>query len=214
VAKKQTKDKKLDDTQNLGLFKETLSVMFGLNEKTINRVMAIVSNSEDKLNVKTYITRDKAGPRAVAWLRKAIEYARHEGSAKHEDDNTDFELTKDFDLEATARQERPRDVKQQPQDDVPPMENMKDCTFKDYLIEFAETEAEAKADEHRDIEMKHKNPDRYYAKEKQEAIDAKRDAQKSGNAQKMRAIDARLRANQEEEKARRAAEQEAKAGGL
>jgi len=125
------------DPQNLGLFKETLAVLFGLNQKTIDRVMAIVSNSEDKLNVKTYIVRDKSGPRAVEWLRKAIAYARTEGSQKHEDDV--FDLSKDQDLESTARirKAEQHEFDHPQQDEVIDMEKpIKECTFRDYLMEL------------------------------------------------------------------------------
>ena len=131
-SKKKTAKEK-EDKQKHGLFKEKFSVMFGMKDKTIDSITAIVSNSDDKLNVKTYIARDKAGPRAVAWLRKAIEYARHEGSAKHEDGSENFDKTKDMDLEATARQERPQERPQEfepPQDDEISMEKpIKECTL-------------------------------------------------------------------------------------
>ena len=90
MAKKKSTQKKHKDIQNLGLFKEVMSVLFGLQPKQMDRIMDIINNSEDKLNVKTYIVRDKAGPRAVKYLRLAVEYARHEGSQKHEED--DFQI--------------------------------------------------------------------------------------------------------------------------
>lgn len=154
------------DPQNLGLFKETLAVLFGLNQKTIDRVMAIVSNSEDKLNVKTYIIRDKSGPRAVEWLRKAIAYARTEGSQKHEDDV--FDLSKDQDLESTARiQKAEQHEFDHPEDEVITMDKpIKECTFKDYLMELQVSDDPAQALQ--DVKTAVRNPERYA---KQRAVD-------------------------------------------
>lgn len=177
MAKKKEASKKKADTQNLGLFKETLAVLFGLQPTTIDRIMAIVSNSEDKLNVKTYIARDKAGPRAIAWLRKAIEYARHEGSAKHETGEDDFEFTKDPDLESTARGERPQEF-EQPQDEVIDMEKpIKECTFRDYLIELQVSDDPAQA--MLDVKTASRSPDRYRKQQAADAVTKERDVKRA-----------------------------------
>ncbi len=173
MAKKKLSKKA--DTQNLGLFKETLSVLFDLHPITIGRIMAIVSNSEDKLNVKTYIARDKAGPRAVAWLRKAIEYARHEGSQKHETDDDEFELTKEPDLESSARNERP---KFEPQEDELDMEKpIKECTFRDYLMELQVSDDPAQALQ--DVKTAARNPDRYTKQRNADIVQKQREVQQA-----------------------------------
>jgi len=179
------------DTQNLGLFKETLSVMFGMHAKTIDRIMDIVSNSNDKLNVKTYIARDKAGPRAVAWLRKAIEYARHEGSAKHEDGSDDFEFTKDADLESTARNERPQEF--EPEENELDMEKpIKECTFRDYLMELQVSDDPAQA--LHDVKTAARNPDRYAKQRASDTVQKEREVQQAkddpNQAEKLRVIQA------------------------
>lgn len=155
--------------------------MFGMNQKTIDRIMAIVSNSDDKLNVKTYIARDKAGPRAIAWLRKAIEYARHEGSAKHEDDSDEFDKTKDMDLEASARNERPHERPQefdQPQDDAISMEKpIKECTFRDYLMELMVSDDPAQAMV--DVKTAARSPDRFRKQQQAAAVTKERDVKQA-----------------------------------
>jgi len=209
VAERQSKKK--TDTQNLGLFKETLSVMFGLHPNTIDRVMAVVSNSEDKLNVKTYITRDKAGPRAVAWLRKAIEYARHEGSAKHEDDDTDFELTKEFDIEQTARDERPRRF-EQPQDEIIDMDKpIKECTFRDFLmmeVEISDDPIQGRLD----AQAAARNPDRYRKEKIKDNVNTKRDVQQSQDdphkAEKLRILQRKIQTQKDEEQLSKKTQQE------
>lgn len=176
TKKKDNKKKAKTDTQNLGLFKETMSVLFELQPATIDRIMAIISNSEDKLSVKTYIVRDKAGPRAVAWLRKAIEYARHEGSSKHEADADEFEMTKDSDLESTARNERPQEFEQQ--DDVIDMEQpIKECTFRDYLMELQVSDDPTQA--MLDVKTATRNPDRYRKQQDADTVSKERDVKRA-----------------------------------
>jgi len=198
------------DPQNIGLFKETLSVLFGLNKKTIDRVMAIISNSEDKLNIKTYIIRDKAGPRAAEWLRKSIAYARKEGSAKHETDDDYFDLSKDQDLESTARAREQQEFDELPSEEIDMDKPIKECTFRDYLLEF-ESSAETSQEMHRDVEMASKRPDAYGREQMKKNVNAKRDIQQSDGdpdkAQKLRIIDKRLQAQKEEELLKKKTEQ-------
>lgn len=201
--------KKNKDPQNLGLFKESLSVLFGLNKTTIDRVMAIISNSEDKLNVKTYIIRDKAGPRAVEWLRKSIAYARKEGSAKHETDVDYFDFSKDQDLESTARAREQDEFDELPSEEIDMDKPIKECTFRDYLLEF-ESGGETSAEIHRDVEMAAKRPDAYSREQIKNNVNKKRDVQHSEDpdkAQKLRIIDKRLQAQKEEDQLRKKSEQ-------
>jgi hypothetical protein len=198
VKKNVPAAKENDDPQNLGLFKETLSVMFGLHQKTIDRLMAIVSNSEDKLNVKTYITRDKAGPRAVKYLRLAIEYARHEGSQKHEDGSDEFERSKETDIESTARGERPQ--KFEPQDETPDMDKpIKECTFRDYLMELMVSDDPAQAMQ--DVKTAARSPDRYQKQAAANTVSQEREVKSSedpNKAEKLRLIQMKKQMQQKE----------------
>jgi hypothetical protein len=211
MAKKKASSKE-EDTQNLGLFKEVLSVIFGLQEKQIERIMAIVNNSEDKLNVKTYIVRDKSGPRAVKYLRLAVEYARHEGSAKHEDDATDFEMSKDYDLESTAKGERPKH-EVQPQDDTVDMEpkSIKECTFRDFLkeVEISDDPIQGRID----AQKAARNPDAYRKEQMKDNIEAKRDVMKDKDdphaGEKARILQRKIQTQKDEERLAKKAAAEA-----
>lgn len=176
---KATNKKKFDkDEQNLGLFKEVMSVMFGIQDKQLDRIMDIINNSEDKLNIKTYIVRDKSGPRAVKYLRTAVEYARHEGSAKHETGDDDFEMInrKDQDIETSARGERPQDFEQQ--DEIIDMEKpIKECTFRDYLMELQVSDDPAQA--MLDVKTATRNPDRYRKQQAADAVTKERDVKRA-----------------------------------
>ena len=191
-----------EDSQNLGLFKETLAVMFGLHQKTIDRVMAIVSNSEDKLNVKTYIARDKAGPRAVKYMRLAIEYARHEGSQKHEDGSDDFERTKEADIESTARGERPQrfDEPEPTQDDTTDMDKpIKECTFRDYLMELQVSDDPSQAMQ--DVKTAARNPDRFQKQQAENNVSQEREVKGSedpNKAEKLKILQMRKQTQQKE----------------
>lgn len=209
--------KETDDPQNLGLFKETLSVMFGLHQKTIDRLMAIVSNSEDKLNVKTYITRDKAGPRAVKYLRLAIEYARHEGSQKHEDGSDEFERSKEADLESTARGERPKQLEPEPtQDDIGDMDKpIKECTFRDYLMELNVSDDPAQAMQ--DVKTAARNPDRYQKQQAASTVSKEREVKASedpNKAEKLRILQMRKATQQKEKQLRQKEERSEQEMGI
>lgn len=205
-----------EDTQNLGLFKETLSVMFGIQQRQIDRIMAVISNSEDKLNIKTYIARDKAGPRAVKYLRLAIEYARHEGSQKHEDGSDDFERTKEADIEATARNERPHDLEQPPQEDVTDMDKpIKECTFRDYLMELMVSDDPARAMQ--DVKTAARNPDRYQKQQAADTVTQERDVRKGedpNKAEKLRIIQMKKQMQQKEKMLRQKESQSEQAMGI
>ena len=212
MAKK--KAKKQEDIQNLGLFKEVMSVIFGLQPIQMDRIMDIINNSEDKLNVKTYIVRDKAGPRAVKYLRLAVEYARHEGSQKHEEDDTDFEQTKEYDIESSARAERPHH-EEQPKDEKVDMEpkSIKECTFRDFLmeVEISDDPIQGRVDAMKAA----KNPDAYRKEKMQDNIEAKRDVMKDKDdphaGEKARILQRKIQTQKDEE--RLAKKQQQAAGG-
>ena len=209
---KKSKKTEHDDTQNLGLFKETMSVIFGINPIQMDRIMDIINNSEDKLDVKTYIVRDKSGPRAVKYLRLAIEYARHEGRRKHEDDDTDFEKTKEYDIESTARAERPRH-EEQPKDEKTDMEPkpIKECTFRDFLmeVEISDDPVQGRIDAMKAA----KNPDAYRKEKMKDNLDAKRDVMKDKDdphaGEKARILQRKIQTQKDEERLAKKAAAEA-----
>jgi hypothetical protein len=211
MAKKKAA-KPEDDIQNLGLFKEVMSVIFGIQPVQMDRIMDIINNSEDKLNVKTYIVRDKSGPRAVKYLRLAVEYARHEGSQKHEEDDTDFEMTKDYDLEATAKGERPKH-EPQPQDDAIDMEpkSIKECTFRDFLmeVEISDDPIQGRIDAMKAA----RNPDAYRKEKMKDNIEAKRDVMKNKDdphaAEKARILQRKIQTQKDEQRLAKKAAAEA-----
>lgn len=213
MAKKKAAPAEHDDTQNLGLFKEVMSVIFGLQPVQMDRIMDIINNSEDKLNVKTYIVRDKSGPRAVKYLRLAVEYARHEGSQKHEDDETDFEKTKEYDIESSARAERPHH-EEQPKDEMPDMDtkSIKECTFRDFLkeVEISDDPIQGRIDAMKAA----KNPEAYRKEKMKDNINAKRDVMKDKDdphaAEKARILQRKIQTQKDEQ--RLAKKQEAEAG--
>lgn len=99
------------DAERLGLLKETLKVIFGLNDDTIGKVVRIIKSSPDIQNARTQLIRTRVGTRAMKYLRNAVDIARDEGSEKHRDDDSEYEETKNFDLEKKTekKDEKPKD---------------------------------------------------------------------------------------------------------
>lgn len=92
----------MKDDQRVGLLKETLVVIFGLEEDTVHRVVRTIKSSTDSIDVRTPNIRSRIGPRAMQYLRNAIEIARHEGTEKHENEkNTD--KSKKSDISPSSR---------------------------------------------------------------------------------------------------------------
>jgi len=151
---------------NIGLMKETLRVVFGLEPNTIARVIRVIKGTEDAADVKTVNIRTRVGARAIKYLRNAIEIARHEGTEKHETE-TERDMQKEPDLE-------PEQQKQEKERKQTNHQTNESLTFKDFLI----TEREVT------IAIDPEDP----TKTKQEIAAVKRDPQRAGR-QEM--IDAR-----------------------
>jgi len=93
----------MKDDQRVGLLKETLEVLFGLEESTVQRVVRTIKSSTDSIDIRTPNIRRRIGPRAMQYLRNAIEIARHEGSEKHEDPNSSTDKSKSGDIAQSSR---------------------------------------------------------------------------------------------------------------
>jgi hypothetical protein len=89
------------DPQQFGLTKETLQVIFGLEDSTVKRVIDVIRASQDLSDIKTYMIRSRIGSRAFRYLHNTIEYARSEGTEKHSE--LDLDQSKFTDLETSDR---------------------------------------------------------------------------------------------------------------
>ena len=174
--------------------------------------MAIINNSEDKLNVKTYMIRDKASPRAVVHLRRAIEYARHVGSEKHETTPDQFDVTKDMDIDAEGRQERRRAERAQAsQEDNLDMDtkSIKECTFRDYLIELEISDDPIQG--RIDAQKAARNPEVYRKEQLKKNIEDKRDVMQDKDdphaAEKARILQRKIQTQKDEERLAKKQEQ-------
>jgi hypothetical protein len=183
----KNKNHKVDDRRQIGLFKELLSVIFDIEEKTMDRIIAVLENSADISDVKTHIVRNHAGARAIKYLRLAIEYARHEGSIKHETEKDEFDPQHMQDVESSAYQERPH-REQEPQPEIENKESkmehksIKEATFKDYLMELVVSDDPMQAMQ--DVKRAARNPDRYIKEQMRSTVDQQREIQKSDDPNK------------------------------
>lgn len=101
----------MKDDQRVGLLKETLEVLFGLEESTVHRVVRTIKSSTDSIDIRTPNIRRRIGPRAMQYLRNAIEIARHEGTEKHEKANTDIDKSKSGDIAQSSRRSQTKKQK-------------------------------------------------------------------------------------------------------
>lgn len=193
MAKKQANTPKKDDFQ-LGLFKEVLSVIFNIHPKQVQRIMDVLTRSEDILNIKTRLVMDHAGPRAVNLIRKAVEYARHEGSSKHETSDDDYEMTKRSDISDILALRNQGSSIQRPEDnednDVKNEKPIHECTFKDYLMELMVSDDKQQA--MRDIQLAAKNPEGYNKLQTKEVIDKKKEIAAEPPENKLKADEMRI----------------------
>lgn len=89
--------------QNIGLAQEILTVLLGLEEEVLERVIRIIKDSDNIYDIKDNIVYQRIGNRATRYLRNAIEIARHEGIEKHEHGTeTEPDLAKKRDIDQTS----------------------------------------------------------------------------------------------------------------
>ena len=113
------------DSARLGLVREILEVVLGLEKETEDRVMRLIRGSVDSADVRTPEMRQRIGPRAMRYLRNAIDLARSEGGERHEDD-PDLDLSKDADVEPGHMVGKERDHEEAPMGEG--------FSFKDFLL--------------------------------------------------------------------------------
>lgn len=101
----------MKDDQRVGLLKETLEVLFGLEENTVHRVVRIIKSSADSIDIRTPNIRRRIGSRSMQYLRNAIEIARHEGTEKHEQLHTDQDKSKKGDIAQSSRRSQTKKQK-------------------------------------------------------------------------------------------------------
>lgn len=90
-------DNNIDDAR-LGLVQEMLQVVMGLEQDTMDRVMRLIRGSEDSADIRTPEMRQRIGPRAMRYLRNAIDLAREEGNEYHNEDPA-VDASKEADIE-------------------------------------------------------------------------------------------------------------------
>jgi len=202
MASKEKHHGAVKDDQSIGFFKEILTVVFSLHEEQVERIMNVVNNSKDKSNIKTYTVRDKVGTKALKTLRIGVEYARHEGSARHEDDSDEFEITKNNHINPFKQNsDNPFD---EPYDEEDMKKPIKECTFKDYLFEFEVDDTMSAQDQMRSVQMHNKNPERADKENLRKNIEVSREIQKDPDAtnksEKLRLLNLKKQAAMQQKK--------------
>jgi len=165
----------MKDDQRLGLLKETLIVIFGLEEDTVHRVVRTIKSSTDSIDVRTPNIRSRIGPRAMNYLRNAIEIARHEGTEKHEKDKS-IDKSKKSDISPSSRRRNSKKKKKQKNESF---------TFMDFLltetaIDVDLDDAQGSMQELRKAQRLNKtSPERVNRDNLKQAKEEQRDAQQS-----------------------------------
>lgn len=127
--------------QQLGLAVELLTVILGLEEETLDRVIRVITDSQDIYDIKTDIILQRIGLRATRYLRNSIEIARHEGGELHiRGTEEEPDTWKAPDLDQTSSNRRPQiaDVDTEPEDQLKRESLM--FTFLDYIREMEENQ--------------------------------------------------------------------------
>ncbi|RKZ93893.1 MAG: hypothetical protein DRQ46_10850 [Gammaproteobacteria bacterium] len=164
----------MKDEQRLGLLKETLIVIFGLEEDTVHRVVRTIKSSTDSIDVRTPNIRSRIGPRAMNYLRNAIEIARHEGTEKHEKDKS-VDKSKKSDISPSSRKQSSNKKKKRNES----------VTFTEFLL--AETQIDVDLDDaqgsmqelRKAQRLNKSSPDRVNRDNLKQAKEEQRDAQQS-----------------------------------
>ena len=159
------------DDARLGLAKEMLQVVLGLEPETLDRVMRLIRGSEDAQDIKTPEMRQRIGNRAIRYLRNAIDLAREEGTEYHNKD-PDIDMSKEGEIEPGHKHSKGISTEQ---GDNPEIKEM--FTFKDYLKETrisVDTEdPDAMRRARTDMKM---NPQQLAMKKRKEAMQGVSDA--------------------------------------
>lgn len=165
------------DPEHIGLLKEVLQVIFGLDDATIQKVVNNIKTSKNASKVKTNLVRTRIGARSMKYLRNAIEIARHEGIEKHEKDK-DRDVEKDVDLEPEElKKEKDRKMKEKDRTN-------ESFSFKDFLSEKEMTvtiDPTDTASTRKEINDAKRNPDRANRQQFIDAKKAKQQAQQEGD---------------------------------
>lgn len=182
-----------NDPEHLGLLKEVLQVIFGLEPKTATRVIRIIQHSVDASDVKTNKIRMRIGARALKYLRNSIEIARHDGIEKHEKEKEE-DVEKDYDLEP-EQQRMEQDRKKQTEK----KSTNEAMSFKTFYISEEEVTITVDPDNEQEVRQKvanaRRNPMLATKQGIQDAREEKADAQRSGDPLKAKiaALRAQLR---------------------
>lgn len=76
------------DDARVGLVREIMQIIFGLEPEVEDRVMSLIRGSVDSQDIKTPEMRQRIGNRAMKYLTNAIDLARNEGAELHNQDPT------------------------------------------------------------------------------------------------------------------------------
>lgn len=173
----------MNDDQRVGLLKETLQVIFGLQNDTLHRVVRLIKSSADSADVRTPNIRARIGGRALIYLRNAIEIARHEGTEKHEKDET-IDKSKRSDIAPSSKTNKTKKNKKRKVRE----DNNMSFTFTDFLlsetaIDVDLADAQGSMAELRKAQRLNKaSPDRLHRDNMVKAKQEQRDAQQSAGS--------------------------------
>ena len=167
-----------NDDQNIGLAREILTVIFGLDQTISDRVIRTIKNSQHITDIKTNLIRMRVGARSMRYLRNAVEIARHEGSEKHVDDKIEPDKRKEMDLEPKEfRQEHHRKTMHDTGSDEADPNVRETVTFKGYLLNevtmnIDPESPDAMSDFRQNSRLMKTSPERY---NRQKTVQAKKD---------------------------------------
>ena len=100
------------DDARIGLVREVLEVILGLEPEVEARVMNLLKGSVDAQDIKTPELRQRIGNRAMKYLTNAIDLARNEGAELHNED-PELDLSKETRGDLEPGHNHSRDVREE-----------------------------------------------------------------------------------------------------
>jgi len=78
-------EEKVEEGGDTNLFQDSLKIVFGLDQSTVDMLVDIVRRHGDTMQIRDQQVRRRAGGRAVELLKQAHEASRSEGDEQYDD---------------------------------------------------------------------------------------------------------------------------------
>ena len=167
------------DEARIGLVREILEIVLGLEKETEDRVMHLIRGSIDSQDVRTPEIRARIGHRAMKYLTNAIDLARSEGAEIHDEPDVDITKLQRGDIEPGHKHHIHFNDENENKNEM-----KESFTFKSFLLNEIETmidtsDPDAVAQLRRDQRMAQQSPERLAAKEISRAQDEAKQARQA-----------------------------------